>query len=62
LRATLLGVCRLFNNPPCNHLAIERFLVWTKGRDYSNREIQQADAAEHRAGQRQPEHRDAAAH
>jgi len=34
VKATLLGVCRLFNNPPCNHLAIERFLVWTKGRDY----------------------------
>ncbi len=33
-KATLLGVCRLFDNPPCSHLAIERFLVWTKGRDY----------------------------
>jgi hypothetical protein len=33
-KATLYGVCRLFNNPPCNHLAIERFLVWTKGLDY----------------------------
>lgn len=33
-KATLYGVCRLFNNPPCSHLAIERFLVWTKGRDY----------------------------
>jgi predicted metal-binding protein len=32
--ATLYGVCRLFNNPPCDHLAIERFLVWTKGQDY----------------------------
>ncbi|HET7012422.1 MAG TPA: hypothetical protein VFI65_00825 [Streptosporangiaceae bacterium] len=30
-KATLFGVCRLFNNPPCNHLAIERFLVWKKG-------------------------------
>ena len=34
VKATLLGVCRLFHNPPCSHLAIERFLVWTKGRDY----------------------------
>jgi predicted metal-binding protein len=33
-KATLYGVCRLFNNPPCKHLAIERFLVWTQGRDY----------------------------
>ena len=33
-KATMYGVCRLFNNPPCKHLAIERFLVWTKGRDY----------------------------
>ena len=33
-KATLYGACRLFNNPPCTHLAIERFLVWTKGRDY----------------------------
>ena len=34
VKATLYGVCRIFNNPPCNHLAIERFLTWTKGRDY----------------------------
>jgi predicted metal-binding protein len=33
-KATMYGVCRVFNNPPCSHLAIERFLVWTKGRDY----------------------------
>ena len=33
-KATLYGACRLFHNPPCKHLAIERFLVWTKGRDY----------------------------
>lgn len=33
-KATLYGVCRLFNNPPCNHQAIERFLTWTKGRIY----------------------------
>ena len=33
-KATLYGACRIFHNPPCKHLAIERFLVWTKGRDY----------------------------
>jgi len=33
-KATLYGACRILHNPPCTHLAIERFLVWTKGRDY----------------------------
>ena len=34
VKATMYGSCRIFNNPPCKRLAIERFLVWTKGRDY----------------------------
>lgn len=34
VKATLYGVCRLFHNPPCSHLAIDRFLVWTRGRVY----------------------------
>lgn len=34
VKATMYGVCRVFNNPPCSHLAIERFLVWTKGQIY----------------------------
>ena len=33
-KATLYGVCRLFHNPPCKHLAIERLLIWTKGSVY----------------------------
>jgi predicted metal-binding protein len=34
VKATLYGACRLLHDPPCKHLAIDRFLVWTKGRVY----------------------------